>query len=201
MLNGIWVGLIALSVILSFFTGQTDAVVAAVTENAKFAFEMALGLTGVMAFWLGIMAIAEEAGLVRGFARLISPLMRFLFPDVPADHPAIGSIVMNMAANMLGLVHAATPFGLRAMEELEQLNDRPGVVTNAMVTFLAINTSSVQLIPTSAIAFLAAAGAKEPTAIIATTLVATLCSTITAIITVKIFEKLPRYQIDRVRMK
>ncbi len=195
MLNSIWIGLVFLSIIISFFTGKTDAVIAAVTDNAKFAFEMALGITGVMAFWLGIMAIAEKSGLILLFAKAIRPILRFLFPEVPEDHPAMGSIVMNMAANMLGLVNAATPFGLKAMEELEQLNDKPGTATNAMVTFLAINTSSVQLIPTTAIAFLAAAGAKQPTAIIATTVIATIFSTITAITAVKIFEKLPRYRL------
>lgn len=197
MLNTIWMGLIFLSVFISFFTGKTDAVIAAVTSDAKFAFEMALGITGIMAFWLGIMKIAEDSGLVMLFARAIRPLLRFLFPDVPEEHPAMGSIVMNMAANMLGLVNAATPFGLKAMEELEQLNDRPGTATNAMCTFLAINTSSVQLIPTTAIAFLAAAGAKEPTAIIATTVLATLCSTVAAITAVKLFEKLPRYRLAK----
>ncbi|MBX9586207.1 MAG: nucleoside recognition protein [Gammaproteobacteria bacterium] len=195
MLNIIWLGLIILSVVFGVITGKIPAVVASVTESAKFAFELALGLTGIMSLWLGIMRIAEEAGFVRALARAIRPLMRRIFPDVPVEHPAMGAMVMNIAANMLGLGNAATPFGLKAMAELETLNPRPGVATNAMCTFLAINTSSVQLIPTSAIAFLAAAGAAHPTDIIITSLVATTFSTMAGIIAVKFLEKTPMYRL------
>lgn len=197
MLNIIWLGLIILSVVFGIITGKIPAVVASVTESAKFAFELALGLTGIMSLWLGIMRIAEEAGLVRALAKAIRPLMRRLFPDVPIEHPAMGAIVMNIAANMLGLGNAATPFGLKAMAELETLNPRPGVASNAMCTFLAINTSSVQLIPTSAIAFLAAAGAAHPTDIIITSLVATTFSTLAGIVAVKFLEKTPMYRLPK----
>lgn len=198
MLNIIWLALILLSVVFGVINGRIPAVVASVSESAKFAFELALGLTGMMAMWLGFMRLAEEAGLVRGLARLIRPLMRRLFPDVPPEHPAMGSMVMNIAANMIGLGNAATPFGLKAMKELETLNPRPGVATNAMCTFLAINTSSVQLIPTSAIAFLAAAGAAHPTDIIITSLIATTFSTLAGVIAVKTLEKVPSYRLPHI---
>ena len=197
MLNVVWLALIVLSVIIGIANGTTDEVVSAVTISAKAAFELALGLAGIMVLWLGLMKIAEDAGLIRLFAKAIRPLMVRLFPEVPADHPAMGKMIMNMAANMLGLSNAATPFGLKAMDELEKINPHPGTATNAMCTFLVINTSSVQLIPATAIAFLAAAGSSDPTFIIITTLVATTFSTIAAIISVKILEKLPMYQIKQ----
>lgn len=195
MLNFIWIFLMVSSVIIGVVNGTLPQVTAAVTESAKAAVEIAIGLTGILAFWLGIMKIAEQAGLIQLFARALNPIMRHLFPEVPVEHPAMGAIVMNIAANMLGLNNAATPFGLRAMTELEKLNPRPGVATNAMCTFLAINTSSVQLIPTTAIAYLAAAGATHPTDVITTSLVATIISTIVAITAVKIFEKLAVFRV------
>ena len=195
MLNIIWLGLIILSVIFGVIDGKIPQVVAAITDSAKTAFELALGMAGIIIFWLGLIKIAEDAGLIQIIARLIRPIMRRLFPDVPVDHPAMGAMVMNLSSNMLGLTNAATPFGLRAMEELARLNKAPGVASNAMCTFLAINTSSVQLIPTSAIAYLAAAGATHPTNIVATSLLATICSTVVAIIAVKSLEKLPRYRL------
>lgn len=195
MLNIIWLLLVVSSVVISFFNGTTDAVVASVTANAKLAFEIAFGLGGILIFWLGLMNIAEKAGLIKVLARVLRPILIFLFPDVPAEHPAMGAMVLNMAANMLGLNNAATPFGLRAMEELEKLNPQPGVATNAMCTFLVINTSSVQLIPATAIALLAAGGALEPTAIIITTLLATMCSTVGGVAAVKLLERLPHFRI------
>src|SRR5713101_6586657 len=147
-----------------------------------------------MALWLGLMRLAERAGLVQRIAYGLRPLMQRLFPEVPPDHPAMGSMLMNMAANMLGLGNAATPLGLRAMRDLESLNPRPGVASNAMCTFLAINTSSVQLIPATAIAILAAAGSARPTAIVGTALLATLCAATVAIVSVKFFEKLSIFQ-------
>jgi spore maturation protein SpmA len=148
-----------------------------------------------MALWLGMMRLAEKSGLVAIIARALRPLMRRLFPDVPPEHPAMGSMLMNMAANMLGLANAATPLGLRAMQDLEKLNTRPGTATNAMCTFLAINTSSIQLVPATTVAYLAAAGAKNPTDIIGPAFLATVCSTIAGITAVKFFEKLPGYRL------
>jgi spore maturation protein SpmA len=164
-------------------------------DGAKTAVTIALGLIGIMALWLGVMRLAERAGLVQKIARALRPIMRGLFPDVPAEHPAMGAMLMNMAANMLGLGNAATPLGLRAMRDLESLNPHPGTATNAMCTFLAINTASVQLIPTTAIAILVAAGSTRPTAIVGTALLATLCAATTAIIAVKILEKLPWFAV------
>jgi spore maturation protein A len=148
MLNWIWLGLVLLAVLLGAVSGQLAEVTGAAFEACKTAvMTLALPLAGIMALWLGVMRLAEKSGLVGFLAAALRPIMRWLFPDVPAKHPAMGSMVMNMAANMLGLANAATPLGLRAMQDLERLNRRPGVATNAMCTFLAINTSSIQLIP------------------------------------------------------
>lgn len=199
MLNYIWLALVLGAVLLGGVTGQLAAVTQAAFESCKTAvMNIALPLAGVMALWLGIMRLAEKSGLMHALARALRPVMTRLFPDVPAEHPAMGSMIMNMSANMLGLANAATPLGLRAMQDLERLNPRPGTATNAMCTFLALNTSSVQLIPASAVAILAAAGSVQPTAIIGTALVATLCSTIAGLTAVKTLEKLPFYKLPPV---
>jgi len=199
MLNYIWLGLVLLAVLLGGFEGKLQEVTGAAFEACKTAvMTIALPLAGVMALWLGLMKIAEKSGLVNLLARALRPLLRWLFPDVPANHPAMGSMVMNMAANMLGLSNAATPLGLRAMQDLEKLNPRPGTATNAMCTFLAINTSSIQLIPATTVAILAAAGSKNPTVIIGTAFFATCCSTIAGILAVKTFERLPMYALPKV---
>src|SRR5438132_4603449 len=143
-----------------------------------------------MALWLGLMRLAERAGLVQRIAYGLRPLMQRLFPEVPPDHPAMGSMLMNMAANRLGLGNAGTTLGLRAMRDVESLNPRPGVASNAMCTFLAINTSSVQLIPATAIAILAAAGSARPTVIVGTAFFATLCAATVAVLSAKFFERL-----------
>lgn len=194
MLNAIWLAMIFLSVIVGAIQGRLENVVHAVTDSAKLGFEIALGLTGIMALWLGIMAIASESGLITSFARLLKPIMRPLFPDVPTDDPAMGAIVMNIAANMLGLGNAATPFGLQAMKELQRLNANAEQASNAMCTFLAINTSSVQLIPATAIAFLAANGATHPNSVIFSSMIATIASTFVGIVAVKQLAKLPVYR-------
>jgi len=191
MLNAIWLGMIVLSVVVGIIEGTLEQVTQAVTDSAKLGFEVALGLTGVMALWLGIMSIASESGLVARFAKALKPILVRLFPEVPVSHPAMGAIVMNISANMLGLANAATPFGLEAMKELQKLNKHVTTASNAMCTFLAINTSSVQLIPATAIAFLAANGSTNPSAVIFSSLVATSASTIVAILAVKQFAKWP----------
>jgi len=199
VLNYIWLALVLGAVLLGGATGQMQQVTTAAFDACKTAvMTIALPLAGLMALWLGIMRLAEKSGLMHALARILRPLMTRLFPDVPADHPAMGSMIMNMAANMLGLANAATPLGLRAMQDLEKLNPRPGTATNAMCTFLAINTSSIQLIPASAVAILAAAGSAQPTAIIGTALIATVISTIVAIVLVKTLEKLPFYRLPPV---
>jgi len=194
MLNYLWLGLILCGVILGVLTGKTEAVTAATFDAAKSSLlSIALPLGAVMALWLGIMRLAEKSGAVERLASFLRPLLTRLFPDVPADHPAMGAMVMNIAANMLGLGNAATPLGLRAMQGLELLNPRPGTATNAMCTFLAINTSSVQLIPATAVGILAAAGAVHPTSIIGTALVATTCSFVTGIVSVKLLQRIPMF--------
>ncbi|GAB4303171.1 MAG: spore maturation protein [Thiohalomonadaceae bacterium] len=159
-----------------------DALSAAMVESAAGSVELALGLVGVMTLFLGLMKVAEAGGLLVIIARLIRPLMVRLFPSVPAEHPAMGAMILNLSANALGLGNAATPFGIRAMQELERLNTRPGTATDAMVLFLAINTSSVTLLPTGVIALRAAAGSADPAGILPTTLFATFCATAGAII-------------------
>jgi len=154
----------------------------AVVDSAGGAVELAIGLIGVMALFLGLMKVAEAGGLLNILARLIRPLMVRLFPEVPPDHPAMGAMILNFSANALGLGNAATPFGIRAMQELDSLNPHPGTATNAMALFLAINTSGITLLPTGVIALRAAAGSAEPAAILPTTLVATACSTATALV-------------------
>jgi spore maturation protein A len=151
--------------------------------------QIAIGLVGIMALWLGIMRIAEAAGLVSLLGRVLRPLVRWLFPDVPAGHPAAGSLVLAVAANVLGLNNAATPLGIKAMEDLQALNADKESASNAQVTFMAITTSGVQLIPATMIGVLAAAGAVTPTAIIAPSLVATAIGTAAAVLAAKLLQR------------
>ena len=164
-----------------------EALSKAIIDSAAGSVELALGLIGVMTLFLGLMKVAEEGGMLTILARLIRPLMVRLFPNVPADHPAMGSMILNISANTLGLGNAATPFGIRAMQDLNKLNPTPGTATDAMVLFLAINTSSVTLLPTGVIALRAAAGSADPAGILSTTLFATTCSTIVAVIAAKLY--------------
>ena len=194
MLNYIWFGMMFISVVVGTVTGNIDAVTEAAISMAKTAVDIAIGLIGIMALWLGTMKIAEESGLIRIIARALRPITFRLFPDVPEDHPAIGSIVLNMAANILGLGNAATPLGLKAMEELQELNPHKDTATNAMCTFLAINTSSVQLILPATVVALMGAASNE---IFITTILATGLSTIAAIISVRTLEKMGRFKLDR----
>jgi len=201
VLNYVWLALVLLAVAIGGWNDRLKDVTDGAFDGAKTAVTIALGLIGIMALWLGVVRLAERAGLVQRIARVLRPIMRRLFPDVPPEHPAMGSMSMNMAANMLGLGNAATPLGLRAMRDLETLNPRPGTATNAMCTFLALNTSSVQLIPATAIAILAASGSTRPTAIVGTALLATICAASVAIISVKLFEKLPIFRISQTTEK
>ncbi|MCU0770519.1 MAG: spore maturation protein [Verrucomicrobia bacterium] len=196
MLNYIWLGLLLLAVVLGGINGSLDQVTQAGLERAEYAvMKLALPLAGIMALWLGLMRLAERAGFVQALAGLLRPLLRRLFPDVPADHPALGSMVMNMAANMLGLANAATPLGLRAMKDLETLNPRPGTASNAMCTFLAINTGSIQLLPLTAIGVLAVHGAVHPTAIVGPALLASFCATVAGISAAKWMERWPLFRL------
>jgi spore maturation protein SpmA len=209
MLNYIWLGLLVAAVLIGGyhdFVGASSGTLKDVTDNgfemAKTAvMDIALPLVGIMALWLGIMRLAEKAGLIQALARAMRPVMKWLFPEVPAEHPAMGSMLMNMAANVLGLNNAATPLGLRAMKDLETLNPRPGTATNAMCTFLAINTSSIQLLPVTAMAILAVSGSVAPYAIIGSAFLATTISTLAGITAVKFLEKLPGYRLPPVTVQ
>src|SRR5205085_10558846 len=170
MLNYIWFGLMAIALIVAAFTGKAEAVTTGAVDSAKTAVEIALGLVGIMTLWLGIMRVAEKAGLISMLGRVLRPFSRLLFPEIPPDHPAIGGMILNVAANMLGLSNAATPLGIKAMEELQTLNEEKETASDAMVTFMVLNTAGIQFIPATIIAVLAAAGSASPTAIIPTTL-------------------------------
>lgn len=192
MLNGFWIALVLGAVVVGAWSGQMQAVSGAALDSAKSAIQLVIGLTGAMMLFLGLVRIAARGGLLRAIARALRPLLLRLFPDVPPDHPAMGAMIMNFAANMLGLGNAATPFGIKAMAELDRLNTRRGSATNAMALFLAINTSSIVLMaPTGTVALRAAAGSEAPFAIWLPTLFATLCSTCVAVLTCLALQRLP----------
>lgn len=173
---------------------KMKAVTQAALEYATTAVNIALGLIGIMALWLGVMRVAEEAGMLKVLTRWLTPVTRRIFPDVPPDHPAVGAMIMNIAANMLGLSNAATPMGLKAMEELNKLNPKVGTASNAMVTFLAINTGGLILIPATAIAVRAAAGSTNPGIIIGTSIVGAGAATVAGVVASKLLQRLPRYK-------
>ena len=183
MLNWIWLGLILVSIAYaSFIPGRMEAVAGSIMSGASSAITLVIGLVGAMVFFLGLTRVAFDAGLRAWLGRRLEPLARRLFPEVPSDHPAMGAMVMNMSSNMMGLGNAATPFGLKAMAELSRLNTMPGVATNAMVLFLAINTSAITIFPPfGTIAVRQAAGSADPWAIWVPTLIATTCSTLCAV--------------------
>ncbi len=197
VLNYIWIFFFVIAFLLALFklifTGDTQvfpALMQAVFDNAETGFKLSLGLTGVLALWLGIMKIGEEAGVIRAFARLLRPLFKRLFPEIPADHPAIGSIVMNISANMLGLDNAATPMGLRAMNQLQELNPTKDTASNAQILFLVLNTSGLTIIPVSIMVYRAQLGAADPTDIFIPILLATFFSTMAGLIAVAIWQKI-----------
>ncbi len=189
MLNYIWFGLMAIALLVAIFTGNAAAVTKGAVDSAKTAVEIALGLVGIMTLWLGIMRVAEQSGLISMLGRALRPISRLLFPEIPPEHPAIGAMIMNVAANMLGLSNAATPLGIKAMEELQELNREKETASNAMVTFMTLNTAGIQLIPATMIGVLVAAGSKTPTAIISTTIIGTTCGAIAAVTSAKILQR------------
>lgn len=190
MLNYIWFGLMAAALVVAAIKGTADAVTKAAVDSAASAVQISIGLVGIMTLWLGIMRVAEAAGLVSLVGRALNPLLRWLFPEVPPGHPAGGALVMALAANLLGLNNAATPLGIKAMEELQAINPDKDVASNAMVTFMAVTTSGVQLVPATMIGVLAAAGATNPTAIIAPTIGATFIGTVAAVVTARVLQPL-----------
>jgi len=193
MLNYFWVGLILISIIFGAINGKITDVTTAAFDAAAAAVKLALGLIGIMALWLGLMKIAEKSGIIRLLAKVIKPLTRWLFPEIPPDHPAIGSMLMNILANWLGLANAATPLGLKAMQELQDVNPQKDTASNAMVLFMALNTATICFIPATMIALRAASGAENPTEIIAPTILASICATIVAVTVAKFLSKLPMF--------
>lgn len=195
MLNYVWSFLLLTGLIAGALFGRLETMVGGVFDVCKsVVMSIALPLAGVMMLWLGILRVMEKAGLMEVVARLLSPLLRFIFPDVPKDHPAMGAITMNIAANMLGLGNSATPMGLKAMGHLQDLNPHKQSASNAMCMFLALNTAGFSLIPMSAINYLNSGGVANPQAIIAPTIIATLCATIMGIMAAKFFQRLPVFR-------
>lgn len=197
ILNYIWILFFVLSFIILLFKlivlGDTTAItstVNAITDSSKTAFEISLGLTGVMCFWLGIMRVGEKGGAIAIFSKLISPFFSRLFPEIPKDHPAMGSILMNYSANMLGLDNAATPLGLKAMNELQEINPNKEQASNAMIMFLTLNTAGFTIIPVSIIAFRATAGALNPTDIFLPLLISTYGGMIAGLIVCTFIQKI-----------
>ncbi|HPC84157.1 MAG TPA: nucleoside recognition domain-containing protein [Thermoanaerobaculaceae bacterium] len=195
MLNWIWVGLVVLAVVVGAVNGRLEAVTKAAFDGARTAVDIALGLIGVMALWLGVMKVAERGGLVELLARALRPLARRLFPDVPPDHPALGAMAMNLAAGWLGLGNAATPLGLKAMAELDALNPHKGTASDAMVTFLALNTSCITLVPATIIGVRVALGSRSPTAIVGPTILASATATLVAATTARLLARLPAFRL------
>lgn len=202
MLNAIFIALIVGAVGVAAWNGTMPATNQAALDAAKNAvMVIAFGLIGPMALWLGFMRVLREAGFMTSIARAVAPVMRWLFPDVPAEHPAMGAMVLNLAANVLGLGNAATPFGLKAMRELETLNPRPGVATNAMALFLAINTAGVAVLPLGVIAIRASLGSTNPAGIVIPTLLATACGTAIAVLVAKALQNRALFSVERAAEK
>lgn len=189
MLGYIWFSMMVISVATGAYLGTLDQVIAQVPIAAERSFMLVISLGGIMTFWLGVMRIAEDSGLVNKLGHISRPVLTKLFPSIPKDHPAMGAITLNISANMLGLNNAATPFGLKAMAELEALNAKPSSASDDMCMLLAINTSSVQIIPTTTIGLLSIAGAASPSDIVISTILATSISTIVAVTAVKLFQQ------------
>ncbi|MBY6051360.1 spore maturation protein [Cytobacillus firmus] len=181
MVNIIWVMLTAIGLVFAMINGTINEVNEAIFNGAREAVTLCIGLISILVFWLGMMKIAEDAGLLNKLASLFRPIVKKLFPEVPGDHPAMGYMLSNMMANMFGLGNAATPLGIKAMEELKRLNGGKNEASRSMITFLAINTSSLTLIPTTVIAIRMNYNSASPTDIVGPTLVATFCSTLAAI--------------------
>lgn len=190
MLDLIWFTLIFGSVILSVLRGEPAAVTLALLEESEAAVKLTLSLIGNMAFWLGILNIAEESGLVTMLSQLFKPIFTFLFPTVPATDPATGSILLNLSANMLGLGNAATPLGLKAMQRLQELNPNPDEATPAMCTFLALNTCCITFIPTSILAVRVAVGSTKPAATVGVTFISTVVASLAAIIADRVCQQI-----------
>ncbi len=189
MINIIWFYMIIIGILFCILNGNLEVINETLLIKTEEAVIFAIGLTGIMATWLGLMKIAERSGLIKAVGKALGPLIRILFPEIPREHPAKGAIIMNIVANMFGAGNSATALGIKAMGELQSLNHNKDTATNAMAMFLVINMSSVQLIPLTVLKIRADAGSVNPTEIIGTTLVATTVSTIVGIISCKFFER------------
>lgn len=195
MVNYVWLGMMVFGIIVAGVQGHIEVVTKAALDGAQVAVKTSISLIAIITFWLGIMKLAEAAGLVQALARLVRPIMKFIFPSVPKDHPAMGAIVMNLSANILGLGNAATPMGLIAMQELQKLNRRePDTASEAMCTFLAINTGCITLIPTTIIGIRLLYGSQDPTEVVGTTIFATFCGMFVAIMADRILRGIYKYR-------
>jgi spore maturation protein A len=186
MLNYIWFGLLVIGFAVGIMNGRIDQVTQAVIESSRSAVELGIGLLGIMCLWTGLMNIAQKSGLVNYISGVVRPVLQFLFPGVPRNHPAMGAIVMNLAANFLGLGNAATPLGLKAIAELQKLNPGKDTATDAMCMFLVLNTSAIQLVPATIIAVRSAQGSLNPAEIMGTIWFASICSAITGVAAAKL---------------
>ena len=199
-LNYIWIALFAIGVlvgVIRLFFGDAEALPAMMDSTfdmSKTAFEMTLGLTGTLTLWMGIMKIGEDSGLVNKLAKFLSPVLTKLFPEIPKNHPALGSIFMNISANMLGLDNAATPVGLKAMQELQSINKEKDTASNSMIMFLVLNTSGLTIIPVSIMAYRAQFNAADPTDVFIPLLLTTMCSTLVGLVVVSIYQKINLFQ-------
>ena len=193
MLNGLFVTVSLISILLAAWSGRMEELTTGVMASASNAVELAIGLVGTMAFFLGLIRIAQDAGLMEKVARGLDRPIRFLFPSLPRNSPAIGAIVLNLSANMFGLANAATPFGIKAMQELDKHNGQSGTATNAMVMFLAINTSALAILPTGMMALRVSMGSQDPAGIFLTTWFASACATVIAILAATLFSRLRTY--------
>ncbi len=192
MINILWFFMLAAGFMVAALTGRIDSVTEIVFTSAEKGVSISIGLVSIMAFWLGIMRIIEKSGLINYIKLLLKPVALFLFPNIPREHPAMNAILMNMSANLLGMGSAATPFGLKAMQNLQELNGDSACASDEMCTFLALNTSSLTLVPTTVIGLRVATGSLNPTEIVGTTIVATLCSTTAAILFDRMLRKFYR---------
>lgn len=188
-MNYIWYFLIVTSIIVGAYTGRLSDVVNSILTGAQSAIQVIIAITGIMVFWLGIMRIAQKSGIVEFISKLLKPVAKWLFPEIPPENEAIGDIAMNFSANALGLANAATPIGIRAMEEMQKLNKDKNSASDAMCTFLGMNTAGFQLVPATAIAVLAANGSKNPTEIIIPTIIVTSITFIVAVSTAKLLKR------------
>lgn len=194
MVNLLWAGMILIAILVAGINGRIHIITQSIFSSAEQAVGIALSLISIMAFWLGMMKIIEKSGFIHLVIFFLKPLAHWLFPGIPRRHKAMNAVLMNMGANLLGMGNAATPFGIKAMKEMQKVNRQPDTATDDMCTFLAINTAGLTLIPTTVIALRAATGSQNPTDIIGTTIIASLSSTIAAVLLDRIFRYYNRFK-------